>query len=408
MALGRLWTIAWRDLGRNKRRSFISLLAVALGLALLIVLNGFIAGMLEDALQNAINLETGHVQLRAASYEEEKVSLQWKDLLDNPQALAQEASALDQVEAAAPVLWAGGYLNTRDESVSLRIFGVDVQSSLYAPFREAMIAGEFLAPDDRSGILIGRRLADSLGLTVGDTVSLAVINSDGQPDESRLTIRGLYSTGVFSYDDSAAFMPLSRAQAFANTGDRASAIIILLHEQDDANGVAAALRSPDVKTLTWRNLNEVFLTTIETGLNFYVFIYGIVILIVAVIIANTLLMAVFERIREVGILGALGMKAGQIRLMFLLEAAILGVAGVILGNILGSAGVAYLAGTGIPTGDMGAAAAGIALGATMQAQFNPGGMASLSVWTLVITLVAALYPAWYASRMQPVDALHSL
>ena len=86
MALGRLWTIAWRDLGRNRRRTIFSMLAVALGLGLLIVLNGFIAGMVEDSLQNAIRLETGHVQLRSASYEEEKVSLQWKDLLDGPEA----------------------------------------------------------------------------------------------------------------------------------------------------------------------------------------------------------------------------------------------------------------------------------------------------------------------------------
>ena len=119
-------------------------------------------------------------------------------------------------------------------------------------------------------------------------------------------------------------------------------------------------------------------------------------------------MAVFERIREMGILAALGMKGRQITLMFLIEAAILGVAGVILGNIIGSVGVAYLANTGIPTGDMGAAADGIALGATMNAAFDVGGMISLSMWTLIITLLAALYPAFYASRLEPVEALHTL
>ncbi|MEA3335947.1 MAG: ABC transporter permease [Chloroflexota bacterium] len=407
MALGKLWTIAWRDLGRNKRRSLFSILAVALGLALLIVLNGFIAGMVEGALQNSIRLETGHVQLRAASYEEEKTSLQWKDLLDNPQGLTEQANAMDEVKIAAPVLWASGYLNTRDEAVGIRIFGVDTTSGLYQPFREAMVEGEFLDADDRSGILIGKRLADSLELGVGDTVNLAVINSDGQPDESPFTIRGFYSTGVFSYDDSAAFMPLSKAQAFTNTGGRASAVTMLLNEQENAEAVAAALQSPGVSALTWRKLNEVFLVTLDAALSFYVIIYGIVILIVAVIIANTLLMAVFERIREVGILAALGMKGRQISLMFLIEAAILGVAGVLLGNILGSAGVAYLASSGISTGETGAVAADIAIGATMYAKFDPGGMFSLSAWTLIITLLAALYPAWYASRLEPVEALHS-
>jgi len=408
MALGTLWTIAWRDLGRNKRRSFFSILAVGLGLALLITMNGFVAGYFADTLENTIRLETGHLQLRAPSYEEQKSSLLWKDLLASPDALAQQANAMDEVQSAAPVLWASGYLNTRDESVGLRIYGVETTSDIYAPFRDAMVSGEFLTDDDRSGILIGKRLADSLELGAGDTVNLAIVNADGQPDESNFTIRGVYSTGVFSYDDSAVLMPLSKAQAFANTGGRASAVTILLNDQEDADAVAAALQSPEVKALTWRKLNELLIQTFETAMSFYVFMYGIIILIVAVIIANTLLMAVFERIREIGILAALGMKGRQITLMFLIEALILGIFGVILGNILGAAGVAWLATNGIPTGDMGAAASDLAIGATLNAQFNPGGMISLSMWTLIITLVASLYPAWYASRREPVDALHAL
>jgi ABC-type lipoprotein release transport system permease subunit len=408
MALTKLWTIAWRDLGRNKRRSFFSILAVGLGLALLIVMNGFVSGMFADTIENTIRLETGHLQLRNPSYEPEKTSLLWKDLLESPEVLAQQANSLEQVEAAAPVLWASGYLNTRDESVGLRIYGVETDSEIYSPFRNAMISGQFLTADDRSGILIGKRLSDSLDVGEGDTVSVVIIDADGQPDESNFTIRGVYSTGVFLYDDSALLMPLAKAQAFANTGDRASAVTMWLNNEEDAEAVAAALQSPQVKTLTWRSLNEVLLTTFETGTSFYVYLYGIVILIVAVLIANTLLMAVFERFREIGILAALGMKGHQITLMFLIEALILGVFGVILGNIIGAAGVGYMAANGIPTGDMGAAAGGMALGATMNAEFNPGGMLSLSVWTIFVTLIASLYPAWYASRQEPVDALHSL
>jgi ABC-type lipoprotein release transport system permease subunit len=364
--------------------------------------------MLESALENSIRLETGHVQLRADSYQSQKVSLQWQDLLDNPEALAERASALGEVQAAAPVLWSTAILNTRDESVGSRLFGIDVTSSLYDPIWEAMVVGEFLVPDDRQGILIGKRLADDLGLGVGDKVNLAVVNSDGEGDETTFTIRGLFTTGVYGYDNGAIFMPLSKAQAFTRTDGHASAIVLLLQGQDQANQVAAALQGPGLQTLTWEKLNEVFLQTVETGLSFYIILYGIVILIVAVIIANTLLMAVFERIQELGILAALGMKGRQIMLMFFLEAAMLGVMGVVVGLLLGSAGVAYLAQNGIPIGDMAAAAGDIAIGSTMNARFNPSGMLSLSVWTFLITLLASLYPAWFAARLQPVDALHSL
>jgi len=407
MVLGRLWVIAYRDLGRNRRRSILTLLAVALGLALLIVWNGLITGGVEDALQNSIRLKTGHVQIRAATYEEEKLSLLSKDLLDEADTLTARANSMSEVKAAAPVLWAGAILNTFDESVGLQLYGIDTASPIYAPIRAGTVAGEFLTPDDRGGILIGQRLADSLGVGVGQKVSLAVATADGLPDEGSFTIRGLFATGVPSYDENTVFMPLSKAQAFTRSGERASAVVITLHRQVDADQVAAALQGPGTTALTWRDLNGLLLNALDTARGFYVMLDVIVILVVAVIIANTLLMAVFERIREVGILSALGMKGRQVLLMFLLEALILGLAGVLVGILLGSAGVAYLSTAGLYVGDIGASAENVSYGTTMYARFVPGHIVSLSAWAVIIILLASLYPAWFAARMEPVQALHS-
>jgi ABC-type antimicrobial peptide transport system permease subunit len=146
---------------------------------------------------------------------------------------------------------------------------------------------------------------------------------------------------------------------------------------------------------------------IETALSFYVFLDAIVMLIGAVIVANTLLMAVFERTREIGILAALGMKRRQIMGMMLLEALILALAGVIVGVALGLGLVAYLSVNGIPLGDMGSAASNIALGSEMRARFVPVTFAWLAFWTLTIAVVASLYPAWFAARLEPVQALHA-
>jgi ABC-type lipoprotein release transport system permease subunit len=408
MALGKLWVIAYRDLGRNRRRSVLTLLAVALGLALLIVWNGLISGGVEDALQNSIRLKTGHVQIRAASYQEEKLSLLSKDLLDNTDVLTARANAMSEVKAVAPVLWASGILSTIDESVGLQVYGIDTGSQLYTPIWQALVAGQFLTPDDRGGMLIGKRLADSLGVGVGQKVNLAIVNADGQPDEGTFTIRGLFATGIPGYDENTVFMPLSKAQAFTRSGERASAIVITLHQQDDADEVAAALQGAGTAALTWRDLNELLLNALDTARGFYVMLDAIVMLVVAVIIANTLLMAVFERIREMGILAALGMKGRQILLMFLLEAFTLGLAGVLVGIALGSAGVAYLSRVGLYVGEIGASAENITYGTRMYAHFVPGDILSLSAWTLVITLLASLYPAWFAARMEPVEALHTL
>jgi|YNPBryantNP2012_1023418.scaffolds.fasta_scaffold04366_3 ABC-type lipoprotein release transport system permease subunit len=408
MALSKLWTIAFRDLGRNRRRSLLTLIAVALGLALLMVVHGLVAGTMEDTMQNTIRLETGHVQLRAPTYEQGKISLQWKDLLENADALAVRARSLPEVKAASPVLWAGGVLNTGDESAGVRIYGVDVASAVHEPIRQGMVAGAYLAPDDRNSILIGKHLADSLGLAVGARVGLVVVSGDGQPIEGVFAIRGIFATGVPAYDDTAVFMTLDKAQAFTNTAGRASAIVILLHRQDDADKVAASLRGEGVAAFTWRQMNEVFLQTMQSAMGYYVIMDLVVMLVVAVIIANTLLMAVFERIREMGILAALGMKGRQIMAMFLLEAATLGLLGIAIGIVLGSLGVAYMTRNGLYIGDMSSAASGLAIGTAMYARFDPPTFAGLAFWTLIIVLLAALYPAWFAARQEPVDALRAL
>src|SRR5512139_1476476 len=298
MPLSKLWTIAYRDLGRHRRRSGFTLLAVALGLGLLLTLDGLISGVIADSLANSIRLRTGHVQVRAASFQEDQLSLQAKDLLANPAELVAKAKALSEVKAAAPVLWSSVILNTIDQSVGLQLFGIDTTSSLYDPIRAGVVAGAWLAPDDRDGILIGRLLAEELGVGAGQKVNLTLVNADGRPDEGTFTIRGLFSTGIPSYDQSAVFMPLDKAQAFTGTSGQASLIMILLNNQDDADKVAAALRGPGVSVLTWSDLNKLFTELMQTAMSFYVILDLIVILIVAVVVVNTLLISVFERVRE--------------------------------------------------------------------------------------------------------------
>ena len=404
----KLWKLGLRDLQRNKRRSILTLTAVALGLALLIVINGLIEGELAGTLENTIRLQTGHVQMREESYDEDKVSLKWEDLLNDSAGLAARAQALPGVKAATPIMWASGILGTREDTTGVRVFGIDPQSAAYAPIREAMVSGQFLSPDDRGGILIGQPLAKSLGLAEGAQVSLLVNTSSELPDQTVFTIRGLFNTRSPVYDETTVFMPLAKAQAFTRTEGRASAILMQLDRQEDTETVAAALRGPALTVLTWRDLNQVLLQAFEATAGIMDLMYLIVLAVVAVVIANTLLMSVFERTREMGILAALGMKGRQVMAMFLLEAGMLAVAGIVVGLALGTLGVLYLATVGYNIGssaDM--ASSAYVMSSTIYARFSPSGMAALSVAALVITLLASLYPALHASRLEPIDALRA-
>jgi ABC-type lipoprotein release transport system permease subunit len=409
----RIWRIAVRDLRRNKRRSGLTMIAVMLGLGLVIVLHGYEMGAMEGAIENNIRVYTGHLQLRAESYEEEKVSLKWEDLLQEPQAVAAQAQTLPNVRDAAPVLWASGILNTADEAIGLRVYGVEPLAETMAPFREGLVAGAWLTPDDRNGVLISRRLAATLGLTVGDDVSLLINTSGEQPDEAVFQIRGLYDSGIPGFDDVTVFLPLAKAQAFTRVGDRASAVVGVLEDQEGVDAVAAALSSPGLEVLTWRDMNEMMLTLTESAMGVLYLFYGIVMAIVAVVVANTLLMSVFERTREMGILASLGMKGRQIMGMFLMESATLGLLGILLGVGLGSLGVYYLVTVGISLGDLdvtevyGTGAGGFALGTTLYGTFAWGDTIVLSVVCLVIIMLASLYPAWFATRKEPIDALRT-
>jgi len=398
--------LAFRNLGRNKSRSLLSALAVGVGMALLLLMVSVLEGEMTGALQNTIRLQSGHLQIRPESYEEGKISLKWEDMIADPNQVAQQIKSLPQVIVATPRLVASSILTLSDESKGVQILGIDPDSAANQPFRDGMIAGEFIKADDREGILIGNTLADKLKLKLNDKVNLLVTTSNGDVNEQLFTIRGIFTTRTPGYDENTIFMPLAKAQAITATENHASTIFVLLQNSEDAEAVAQALQSNKYKILTWREQN-VFITQFEDYANaFFIVLYLIVLGITATVVTNTLVMAVFERTREIGILAAIGMKGRGIMAQFLAEAALLATGGVIGGLIIGGAAVAYFTVYGIYIGDYGMT--GVLFEDHIYAHLTLGNTINLTIVTYIITLIASLYPASLAARMEPVEALHGL
>jgi len=400
-----LYKMAWRDLGRNRRRTFFSMLALAFGVALLIFMASFIAGEMRGALQTSIKLQTGHLQVRAASYNEDKTSLAWEDLIENPDALAAQIAARPEVQVATPRLYATGIVVTGDTSTGVRVIGIAPASAASAPFRDGMVSGDYLTADDRGGLLMGQTLAGKLRLAPGDTINLLVNTSNGDVDQQSFVIRGTYSTGTPGYDESTIFLPLAKAQAIARAENHASVIFILLKDQDQTDALAAALQGPAYQVKTYIELNAL-LSEFERFANVYMYMFYLIVLgITATVIINTLIMSVFERTREIGILAAMGMRGGRIMAMFFAESSLLAVGGIAMGIVLGSLLSAYVQRYGFFIGDLGVT--GILIGERIYTYLTLNDIVTLTIMAFVITLLAALYPAWLAAKMEPVEALHS-
>ncbi len=400
-----IFKMAFRDLGRNRRRSFFSALAVAVGLALLMLLSSVIQGEMGSALESAIQLQTGHIQIRAKTYDENKSSLKWEDLVENPDQIASDIAKNSDVKAATPRLFASGFLSTGDESSGVRIYGIDPGSAANDPYRAGIVSGDFLTADDREGLLIGQPAALKLHLQAGDKVSLSVNTSNGDVLEQTFTIRGIYSTNTYGFDSSTVLLPLAKAQAITQTENHASTIFVILKNTSLTDEAVKAINVPGLEVKTWKDLNAL-LTEFESLANSYIgFFYLIILAITASVIINTLIMSVYERTREIGILAAIGMRGGRIMGLFLSESLLLAIGGVLMGLVLGVLSVYLFNIKGFYIGNMGLN--GMLVSDTIRARLTVDKTISVTIMTFVATILSGLYPAWMASRMEPVAALRA-
>jgi ABC-type lipoprotein release transport system permease subunit len=399
-----LFKMALRDLGRNRRRTFFSALALGIGLSILLLMAAFISGEFGGSIDKAIALQSGHLQVRAPKYNEDRTSLAYEDLIENPDALAAQIAALEPVKLVTPRLFASGIVAVNEKSVGVRIVGIDTASQANAPFQSGIVSGSFINADDREGILIGQTLAEKLGLKTNDRITLLVNTSNGDVQQQPFLIRGVYTTHTPGFDENNVLMPLPKAQAITSAGNHASTLFILLKDKTQSGAVLTALASSPYQIKTWQQLNELALSTEELANGFIYVLYLIVLGITATVIVNTLIMAVFERTREIGILSAIGMRSSGISLMFLIEAAFLTLGGIILGLLIGGAMVAYFTKFGFFIGNYGVS--GILIGETIYTQLTLSDTITLTVMAMVVSLLASLYPAMLAARMEPVEALH--
>ena len=400
--------MSFRNLARNKRRSFFSALAIAIGTALLLFMSATIRGEMRGSLNLTINLRTGHLQIHTEDYKDENMSLKRVDMIEAPLDISSQIEKYAEVKAASPRLNASGIVAFKNETIGIQVIGIDPPSAANAIYQQGLVEGEFLTTDDREGVLIGLPLAESLNMKPGDSIDLIINTSEGNTDEQRFIIRGIYTTDTPGYDKATIFMPLEKAQTITRTENYASMIYILLHEMDDTAAVKEAIQAPGYIIEDWEEMNKLIIL-VEQLSNAMMFFFNLMVLgVTSTVIMNTLLMAVYERTREMGILGALGMKAKQVKALFLTEATLLAIGGVLVGLAIGVPLVLYYAQVGFFLGDMGISASSeFMFGNSIYPYPTVGDVISVSIAAFLITILSGYYPASQAAKLEPVDALHS-
>lgn len=401
--------LAWRNMWRNWRRTAVALIAIVLGLILLLFFDGMITGSDQAIFGNTVRLYGGNIQLHAPGYRAKASRLPMYPL-DNADAVVQTASAQPQVVTAAKRINTAGIVTSAEGSFPVSITGLE--PAVEAPVSiqaENISRGRYLSDDDGDAIVMGQGLADLLKVDVGDRVNLLGRSKRGQMRQRTMTIVGIYDLGMREAEERLVFITLPEAQMLYNLRRQVTEITLTLQNVGQEKAVLTQLQAalPGVEVDSWQTLKPEIKETMQTKQVFTSVIGVIVVLIASIGILNLMMMAVFERTREMGVLAALGMKGRQIMSLFLLEGTLIGVVGAVIGCALGGLLLGLIGQIGIGLSfASGMGEVGALMGDRLYPSVTLTGVIIRGVVVAFIAMLASLYPAWQASRKEPAEALH--
>lgn len=402
----RLILLALRNLTRNKRRTLITALAVLLGTAAILVLEGFSNGFKTNLIETAVESKVGAVQVFKKGYIGSDDPL--KKSLGHDPALISRISAVPGVTAVAPRIEFDGMVSNGSESTMFMATAIEPELEYkVCPKRKTRVAAgsEPLAIDPKASAdaLIGKTLAEALGAQKGATLVMQAAGPHASTNALDIEVHGFLPTHNVAESKRMATVRLGFAQDLLRMKGQVTSYVLNVSELDQAGAVAkrlAAALGSEYEVTTWADLDPMTKTRVSS-IAYVLFFIGLVLfLLVATGIVNTMLMSVYERVREIGTMLALGVRRRQVTALFLWEAGALGLLGSGLGTALGYGIVRWL-GRGLtirpPGGDP----------LTLYPYVELSFMLGVIGFAICGTLLSALYPAWRAAHLRPVEALRA-
>jgi ABC-type lipoprotein release transport system permease subunit len=400
--------LAWRNIWRNKRRTMIILTAVIIGVWSMIILGSLMRGIAVGMIKNGIATLTGHFQVHHKGYRDDPTI---ENSITDPSGVEKVLETVLPADARwSQRLRVNAVASNAHNSAGVTMVGIDPVSEAKISFiGSAITRGRYLTPDDQNGILIGEAMLDKFETKLGRKLVLMSQDTDGEIASRAFRIVGIFRAEMESTEKQFAFILLESSQKMLKMNKGISEISILLtgkaNDQMLDDELRTALPFGQFEIQNWRELLP-FQTAYLRILDGFLYIWYLVVFVAMGFgIVNTTLMAVYERMREFGLLKALGMKPWWILREVLTESLLLLLTGLIIGNLLGLLSIFALSARGI---DLSALAAGAEYAGMTRIIYPALDLKDFLVANLVVLLLGLLvsvYPAAKAARFTPVEAL---
>lgn len=407
-----LWLMAWRNLGRNRRRTLLTLASIAFGVFLAIFSMAAQDRNWQEMIDLGARMGGGHITLQHPEY------------LDTPSlsrtvtgtdALIEAAFGTGEVDRAVERLSGQLMVSTARESygASFIAFDPEAEDAETLSYLEAVSEGEMFAADDGTGMVLGAQLAQNLGAELGDRVVYTATDRTGEIVAGLGRVRGILRTGSPSIDVGVVLLPIEAARGVLGFApDEATQVAIFITDHRRSEDLAARLQEQlgtDVAAVPWFEGRPDLYTFIAMKVGGGVVMIGIIALMVAAGIFNTVFVSVMERLREFGIMMAVGFSPAKLFRLVVYESVWLGVIGLVLAAVLTIGPYLYLSRAGIDMGamlgDNPTEISGVAMASQLSFGIYPENAFRIVLLAFVAVVLAGIYPAWRAGRVRPAESI---
>jgi putative ABC transport system permease protein len=406
--MSRLPALAVRNVGRNRRRSLITGVAIVIAVVMVMLLRGFVDGAGALMVADVVEGRSGALQVHRKGYVDSIESVPTRLNMPYTPELVAKMRAVPNVKGVTGRIVFNGLVGNGRTQTMFVGRALDLAHEEEACPRAKSIVkegGKPLAAGDASDVLLGFELGESFGTPLGATVSVQSSSPSGRSNAIDLKVKGFAVSSLPFENKRVLAVPLATAQSLIDLDGKVTEYAIAVNELAALEQTKADLQAalgPEYEVHAWHELNTFVRDVINRQNIVFSAISAVLFVIALTVIANTMLMSVFERIREIGTLLAVGVRRAQVLQLFVLEAAVIGLVGGVIGATVGRVALAVISAIGIPL-----ELPGTSGHAMLEPTVSPRFVAGAVIVAVIGALAASALPARRASRLNPVDALRN-